>query len=323
MRIYFHYLTNYFRSFLRTPPKTLLKIVNYFPKLISIFSSFLRFDIPRYLAANSFEYEETTDPIESRIGILLLAHNKDFDSLPYALNFGFRATSNFQFQHPYLIVPDTDLSRAHQIKDSLTFPLDISTDESYLSPLELTRIKMNFGTRSGWVIQQLLKIKFLMQTNEENVLIIDADTILLHRRNWFDSSGRQLLMPSEELTPQYYDFLSHKGLEINRNLSFITHHMLIQVKYFKESLERIGLGSFEDLLDFINEYSILENNSPFSLDYELYGQYMLNYHPEKITLKKWSNISISKAKIFTKEDDLKVLEKLSKKYASVSMHSWL
>lgn len=56
-------------------------------------------------------------------------------------------------------------------------------------------------------MQQLVKIAFVLQSETPEVLIIEADTMLLKPRNWPTSSGDQVLAPTVEWHQDYYDFL--------------------------------------------------------------------------------------------------------------------
>jgi hypothetical protein len=98
--------------------------------------------------------------------------------------------------------------------------------------------------------------------------------------------------------------------------------MLIEKKFLIEALARIGAGSISDLVGLCISHADKNSFSPLCVDYELYGQFMMENHPEKIQLEKWSNLGIP-AKYFDFFNSRKYASKiLGIFYDSISFHSW-
>ena len=185
-------------------------------------------------------------------------------------------------------------------------------------------IFLRFGVRGGWVLQQVLKLEYARNSPSAGVLIIDADTVLIKNRAWLNSDGIQALMPSWEYHRPYFNFLStltpFKSLApFSPKFSFISHHMLMQPNMVREIYRACGWDGPKTLVHFICQLSNTESQSPISIDYELYGQYLLLNHPEKVNLVKWANTSAS----YKGNISIELLKQSYSQFASVSLHSYL
>ncbi len=258
------------------------------------------------------------------IEILFVTTKKDFEVLVHSIRAAQESTIHHLRSTTAVIVPDVEYGEASKLLSQGFADVRVLRESDFLTFEQMSRIRNRFGERSGWVIQQLLKVEYVSRSQQMGVLIVDSDTLLLNPRIWLDKSGRQLLSPSWEWHQPYYDFLENAGFEVGSlNQSFVSHHMLMQPQHMRNA--RLFLG-WQDL-DFLIEYLILKSNphaqSPFCIEYELYAQYMLKFHPEKITLAKWSNIGISREARQLDTQIRFIKSSLSSKFASVSLHGYL
>jgi hypothetical protein len=101
--------------------------------------------------------------------------------------------------------------------------------------------------------------------------------------------------------------------------------MLFQPQIMKEVLTNIGWTTPDLLVQDLISSTKNDENSPFSIDYELYAQYLLSVHPEKVLIEKWSNLEASDKKFSESSVDYsrRVSASAVGKYASVSFHSYL
>jgi hypothetical protein len=181
-------------------------------------------------------------------------------------------------------------------------------------------MKSYFPKRSGWFIQQIIKLEFASRCPDGFVLVIDSDTILLRKLNWVDVTGRQILFESEEYHQPYFDFLRELGFESLTTNSHITHHMVYQPKIAVEMLSAIGILLPSDWIQFLNKTMISAENFA-SIDYEAYSQYLIANHPNLCTIYKWSNVPLAR------QNELLRLsfEEIQLRYIgfnSVSFHDW-
>jgi len=259
------------------------------------------------------------------IEIVFVSTRKDFSSLEKAIPLAIDSTSIQQNVEVKIVVPELDLELCQALVSRLHFNnITVISENTLVSVDLISKLRSRFGWRTGWVLQQILKVECVKNSKYAGVLIIDSDTLLLNRRTWLRSDSVQLLSASWEYNAAYYQFLNKKRLcKINPEYTFVTHHMLMQPKFLTEALTFMGWESIEILVDYLINESDRGDDSPFCIEYELYGQYMFKYHRELISLQKWSNISVSPSLI---NEDLPVNEQIQQwkdNFCSISLHSYL
>lgn len=264
---------------------------------------------------------EENPPLE----IVFVSTRKDFNSLEKAIPFAIEATSTQQSIAIKIIVPEADWVLCNQLVTKLGLRNAKVISENSLVPEHLTSaLRSRFGWRAGWVLQQILKVECVKNSDFPGVLIIDSDTLLLNRRTWLNADSIQLLCASWEYNASYYHFLNKNGLvDISPKYTFVTHHMLMQPKFLIEALNLMGWNTLELLVDYLINESNPNDDSPFCIEYELYGQYMFKYHRDSISLQKWSNISVSPSLIDENLSLAKQVLKWKDNFFSISLHSYL
>jgi hypothetical protein len=272
----------------------------------------------RFIYVNSFQFEgKKNDPLASPpMEVLFVATRKDFRSLELAIN-GVIETCRGEISRISVIVPEQDLALCEETVASCVaseIEINIRRESSVLEESLAELIFSRFGTRGGWVLQQVLKIEYARNSPSASVLIIDADTILII----------QVLMPSWEYHRPYFEFLS--ALEpfksqkpFSPRFSFVSHHMLMQPKIVKEIYQACGWNSPKILVNYLCQLSNIESQSPISLDYELYGHFLLLRYPEKVALVKWGNTSAR----FAQNISIELLKHRYSHFASISLHTYL
>lgn len=271
-----------------------------------------------------FQKEESEEYISLPIEILFVSTHKDFPILPHAVRCAIRVTSNFTNLRITIITPDRYVEELEDLMKD--YNVKVEKESRYFDEKVLRLLEGCFQARCGWVLQQLLKLEFVVSSEAAGVLIIDSDTLLLEKRKWLGNDGSQLLTPTWEYNRPYYEFLDSIGIsEIEPEFTFVSHHMLMQPKIVNELFEYAGWRDTADLIDLICSLPTNEEHSPFSLDYELYAQYLYSKHPEKVVLGKWSNKAIAR-NASSKNSDLLIraaVKENSDKFASLSFHSYL
>lgn len=169
----------------------------------------------------------------------------------------------------------------------------------------------------GWHLQQVLKYALARSSAEAATLIVDADTVLLSRKTWLRSDGRQLLQFSEEFHQPYMNhFQEFFGLPKHLPASFVTHHQLMQTDVLNEMFP-----SEQALVDWLS-FGLSEPSLKIS-EYETYGAYLLAQHPRRAVFGTWSNLwspHLDMAKQLAR-DSGKTLRELLPDYCSTSFHS--
>ena len=259
----------------------------------------------------------------AKVQLLYISTKKDFNTLPTSIEYAINSLKSFRLEQISIYVPENQVSECSELSLSSFPQIDIKSESDLVSRQQWELLRKSFGTRAGWVLQQILKVAGTLHSNMDFTLIVDSDTIILRERNWIPRGKSGVLTPSDEFTPDYYLFLQKLGVGSERpKHSFVSHHMLIEKKFLVEALSHIGARSISDLVEICVDRADKNSFSPLCVDYELYAQFMMEHHPEKVQLEKWANLGIP-AKYFeffnTRKYPSKVLSGL---YDSISFHSW-
>lgn len=260
---------------------------------------------------------------DKEIDIVIVSTSKDFDILPYALDFAVGSLSKYRLGEIRVVVPEKDYALCLQLLSEKKIKVTVVNEETIVTSDQLVKLKSVFQGRATWILQQLLKINSVKASQADAVLILDSDTILLRRRPWFSSSGQQILMPTFEYNFYYYEFLNRLGVsETTPNHTFISHHMIMQPKIVERLFRNIGLLNIEDQVEFICANADRTTQSPICFEYELYAQFLLNEGSQLFFFERWSNISIPRRyfKVVLSFPGLK--RTFSFFYNSISFHSW-
>lgn len=148
--------------------------------------------------------------------------------------------------------------------------------------------------RTGWYLQQFIKMQYAFLCEEEYYLIWDSDTVPLHVVNMLDQ-GVPIFHMKEEYNQPYFETLKRLlGDDILlASKSYISEHMLINCKIMRELIGKIeenhkvvGNVWYEKIIYSIDRKDI--KYSGFS-EFETYGTYVMAYHPELYRCKEWKS----------------------------------
>jgi len=158
------------------------------------------------------------------------------------------------------------------------------------------------SNRNGWYFQQLIKLYAgkLIENILENYLVLDADVFFL-KPTQFIQNDRPILSVGDEHHIPYFIHMNflHESFEKVHSKSGICHHMMFNIKYIKEMVQMVEDKHNKPFWQ-VFILSVTEHlNHPIYVDesgaseYELYFNYMIKYHSDKIIVRqlKWKNIS--------------------------------
>ena len=285
------------------------------------FSKYLRYLELSYFPFNPYD---SRDQIGPPIEVLFVTTQKDFQVLRNAISFALEATTAHIKVDIVIIVPDHEVDLCRSTLGDFPSLISIIPESQYIDEMMRLTIRARFKNRAGWVIQQILKDLYVLSSKSLGVLIIDSDTLLLEKRLWVNNSGQQILLPTWEYHLPYYRFLARRGICKNwPKYTFVSHHMLMQPRILREAFVSAGWKSKEDLLESLVSQSEIEEQSPFCIEYELYGQFIYRNYPHLVKLEKWSNIGRSRDEIDFERIAILIEREYRGKYASLSLHSYL
>lgn len=153
----------------------------------------------------------------------------------------------------------------------------------------------NAIARTGWYLQQFLKMQYAFKCEDEYYLVWDSDTVPLKTVSLFCGKNPVFHLKKEFHKP-YFITLSRilPYLEKQLKQSFIAEHMLINCKVMRELIEQIerndqiqGKTFYEKILYAIDMKDLEE--SGFS-EFETYGNYCIAKYPDLYVLKQWRSL---------------------------------
>jgi hypothetical protein len=259
------------------------------------------------------------------IEILINSTAKDFKYLNAVINRAVLNSCN-EIGKITIVVPEIELYNCKNLvlENIHIKKIEVKSEDSILNNKIVKKIRENFPGRYGWVLQQFLTIEHVVNSNYLGVLQVNSDTFILRPVLWIDSNGDQPLLVSSEYNPPYYRLLNKINSKFPVDTySHITHHMLFQPKILKVIMEKSNLTSVEQLLDEVIKNYDHKAISPVCVEFELYALGLLAYFPEKAIISKFGNISLNPQPNLTNVEFESIINILSKKYNSISIHSYL
>lgn len=282
----------------------------------------------QFYSANFDKFEIRDSGQASPFEVVYVATAKDFDVLGISIKNLLWLYKSTEIPRIRVIVPGRDVESCRLLINNLRhlrsgYNLEVIDENECLDVEVFNLIREKIPHRFGWVLQQFLKLQAVIESQEENVLILDADTILLQKRNFVDQRGLQLLLPSDEHNQDYYNNLADLfGLQSTPHYSFVSHHMLIQQKILIEVVQASKCSGINEFVRKVLTESELTSDSPFSVDYELYSQYLMQNHQDKVQLNRWGNLSLKRSVKISKMLDSPCIHLFGFFYSSISLHSW-
>jgi hypothetical protein len=151
--------------------------------------------------------------------------------------------------------------------------------------------KFHFEERTGWYYQQLLKLYSIITIPDilDYVLILDSDCLFLNETIFFDKNKILLDFDTSHHHEPYFVHMGKLLPELNKqnNVSGITHHILLNRYIIKDLFTKVGIIHNKPFWYIFCEL-VDEKNKLYSgaSEYEIYFNYCLKYHKEKIKLRE-------------------------------------
>ena len=213
-----------------------------------------------------------------KVDVVVPYHLKDSDVLHWTV-WGIR---NFIDVADIIVV--TSQSARPKVEDlGVTF-LDENTIVDEIST------EMRSSWRWGWYFQQVLKFAMACHVETQYYLVVDADTVFLRPVSFFDNAQRPLYATSNEYNRPYFDvFESFLGFRPNREYSFIANHMVFKRQIVMELMNCLDADEpwHNRILALTEPQPPWNSLSQFS-EYETYGHFIKERHPEELQLRPLS-----------------------------------
>jgi hypothetical protein len=188
------------------------------------------------------------------------------------------------YRNIYLICydPTITLEGCITINENI-FPFTIETVAKFHGKL----------SRNGWYLQQLLKLYagIVIPNILDKYLVIDSDTFFL-KPTTFIENGKCLYNYGDDNWVPYFvhmhKLVNFKNIEAK---SGICHHMIFETKYVKELINMVET-KHGDLFYNLFLKLVTEINGSGASEYEIYFNYILKNHKDKITTRKLKSADV-------------------------------
>ena len=260
--------------------------------------------------------------------VFIFTAKKDFELLELSILGAIQSSIN-RIDLLTVVAPsplEFDIDKVFQ-KLALDLNLKFLSDEALLGRFQLD----NFKFVRPNIKMEIIKVLATLNSNSDAVLLIDGDTILLKQRNWI-TSEKQLVLVAQEYTPAHVNFDKKcLNLESLSGIGFVTHHQVIRRSHLVELIsETNGLLNFVNYFDSAASDFYLRSGSSFPSEWQLFGDYLLNRHTDKVVLTSFKNLGVSRKRIsnFLESSEnvpsieISRLKKAVPHLASVSFHGY-
>jgi hypothetical protein len=192
------------------------------------------------------------------------------------------------YRNIYLIASNSSLNVDGCISISEDiFPFSIKTIENIHEE----------SSRCGWYLQQLIKLYAgnIIPGILDKYLVIDSDTYFLKPTRFIEMNTPLYAYGSEYHTPYFEHMkrLDPSFIKVDKQHSGICHHMLFETIYINEIIQLVEQRHNDTFYNiFIKQVDNINFSRSGASEYEIYYNYMLKYHPDKIKLRplKWNNL---------------------------------
>jgi len=220
-----------------------------------------------------------------------------------------------------------------EMKSSLSFPINFINEKTLLDVDRIKHLIKNRNEsaviRSGWYIQQFLKMIYCNICQDKYYLIWDSDTIPIKKVKMFENNGKPIFDFKSEYHEPYFITMKTIFPELGKKFrySFISEHMIINSKIMKNMINRISdnknlIGNvwYEKIINCIDPKYI--SHSGFS-EFETYGTFVKEYYKQVYSKRLWKSLRRGvnlcfNPKVLSYND----IKKFSKSYNSISFENW-
>ena len=265
-----------------------------------------------------------------KISLVIPIIAKDF----YKINYNFKFYINFidDIKNVVFIGNEETENLVKEMNSSLNFSINFINEKLLIDVDKIKQlIKKRNETaviRSGWYIQQFLKMAYSNITQDKYYLVWDSDTIPVKKVKMFKNNGK----PFFDVKTEYYEsyFITMKNIfpELGKkyDYSFISEHMIINTKLMKNMINRISennnlIGNtwYEKIINNIDIKYL--SQSGFS-EFETYGTFVKEHYSQVYSIRPWKSLRFGNLYFNPKSLTDKDIKKLSKNYNSISFENW-
>lgn len=275
---------------------------------------------------NEFLYKEI-----DKMSLIIPIIAKDFFKI--SLNFKFYINYIEGIKNVVFIGNEEIENLIKEMKSSLNFPINFINEKNLLDVDKIKQLikyrNESAVIRSGWYIQQFLKMIYCNICQDKYYLIWDSDTIPIKKVKMFENNGKPIFDVKTEYHEPYFITMKNIFPELGKKFrySFISEHMIINTKLMKNMINRIsdnknlfGNTWYEKIINCIDPKYLY--HSGFS-EFETYGTFVKKHYKQVYSKRLWKSLRggvnlYFNPKLLTDND----IKKISKYYNSISFENW-
>lgn len=273
--------------------------------------------IQRLLKSDPLKYSEEIPPIT----VVIPCKIGDVWKLELAI-LALQLFSRNPIRKVIVISPHATIRMMNSIKSFVELVVVCEEDLVGVRLMEFMRLNLPVE-KMGWTVQQVATWAWILKSEEEFFLRLDADTLLLQERTFF-GDGLQILFPVVEYERLYDISLNAISRKPNfTGFSYVSHHQAIQKSILTELIGE------QQPYDFFTKWICAQRNYyvPIS-EYHTYGNFLICNFKEKVRVARWGNARVSESdllKMFTRMTPIQIINYISgmnKGLFSVSVHHY-
>lgn len=186
----------------------------------------------------------------------------------------------------------------------------------------------NAINRSGWYIQQFLKMEYSKICQDQYYLVWDSDTIPIKKVSMFDKENKPYFDVMNKYCKSYFRTLKKIFPELGKiyKYSFISEHMLIKTEIMRNLINKIesnkalkGDTWYEKVINSIDLQDL--PGLGFS-EFETYGTFTNIYYNNSYAIRFWKSLRQGNQYFDSNSLNYRVLSKISKRYEAISFEKW-
>lgn len=248
---------------------------------------------------------------DQELDVIIPAVEKDLTTLPHTID-GVRQNLLHPIKRIFVVAPESPKIR--KVCKALNV---VFVNEENVAPIARQDIDyvVRGKDRSGWLLQQLIKLNGDSIATTDNFLILDADTVLIKPQR-LEIGGRCVFFVSDEHHhPYYVTYEKLLGKSPRSLLSFVCHYMMFNRQTLTLLRKTIEDRSHKSWASAIVDAIDKDQTSGFS-EYETYGNFVYGTSPAKVARRYSNNRTLGAESV----SDLARYTSKSGRFMSLSFH---
>ena len=284
----------------------------------------------KYIDNSNFIFSKKSETNKKNLNLIVPTISQDFEKIRFYFKFYKKFIEGI---NKLVLIGDDKVEKL--IKDnqsSFKIPLNFINENFLINVFNIKKLinlrNINAIHRSGWYIQQFLKMQYSKICQDEYYLIWDSDTIPVKKVKMFNNFRKPLFDVKTEYNKPYFITIKKIFPKLRKRFkySFISEHMLIKTEIMKNLISKIdnnnnisGNTWYEKIINCIDVNELA--NSGFS-EFETYGTFVKEYYHKFYDIRLWKSLRNGNKYYNPKFLSDKDILNISKNYDAISFEKF-